>query len=95
MTVAAETVPEFDLAQHHRDKIRRLEQSVAWHETYRAKLEQLLAAALVVAVGSSGCPPLALLDLLEELHDAGLPVAQLRAVLDPEPVLPAPRTGAV
>lgn len=80
----------FDVEQHRREKMRRLEQSLAWHEEYRAKLERLLAGALIVAVGTtSGCPPLALLDVLEELDDHGLPVARLRELLDPEPVVGA------
>lgn len=90
LVVTRSTDPAFDLAQHRREKIRQLEQSVEHLKTYRGKLERLLAAALIVAVGTSDCPPLALLDVLEDLDDQGLPVARLRELLDPEPVVGSP-----
>jgi hypothetical protein len=70
--------PRFDREQHQREKIRRLETRLVALEQHRAKLERLLAGALVVAVGHTTCTVRELLDLLEELDDAGVRVGDLR-----------------
>lgn len=85
----------FDVDQYRRERLRRLERENEFYARDRDRLVRLLAAALAVAVGGTGCTIPALLTLLEDLDDNGVPVTALRDLLDPEPPLdPEPALGA-
>ncbi len=57
----------FDLGAYQRERIARLERSVKFSDAERERLERLLALALSVCVGQTGCSELALLDVLEAM----------------------------
>lgn len=69
----------FDLAAHHRHRIRQLEAHCDHLDAYRCKLERLLGQTLVIATAHTQCTPRALLELLEELDTAGVKATDLQA----------------
>ena len=60
-------MPEFDLAAHQREKIRRLEAQVEGLERTNRKLYAMLALTSEAAVGQTEVQPLALLAVVEEM----------------------------
>lgn len=67
----------FDLAAHHRKRIRQLEAHCDHLDAYRTKLERLLGQALTIATANTNVTPRALLELLDDLDNAGVKATDL------------------
>lgn len=68
---------EFDLAAHHRNRIRQLEAHCDHLDAYRCKLERLLGQTITIATAHTNVTPRALLELLNELDNAGIKATDL------------------